>query len=125
MENKKCPVCKKIIIGRTDKKFCSQECKNAYHSRLKKYINASTSQVDKILHRNYAILVELLKRKNYLETTKNQLENKGFVFHYCTSTYINTQNKQCYYVYDYLWFELSNKKVYIKKLPDTIKKNIS
>lgn len=112
MEKRKCPICKKEIKGRSDKKYCSQECKNAYHSRLINYTNKSTVKVDKILHRNYAILVELLGRKQYLETTKNQLEEKGFVFHYCTSTYKNTQNKQCYYIYDYLWFELRNKKVY-------------
>ena len=116
MTKRKCPICKKEIVGRTDKKFCSSICKNNYHSRLKKATISSAEKIDKILHRNRSILLELLINKNKISTSKLSLEKKGFKFNYCTGTYYNTQKKQCYYVYDFMWFELGNQKVYIYRI---------
>ena len=33
---KQCPECEDPIIGRTDKKFCSDGCRNSYNNRVNK-----------------------------------------------------------------------------------------
>jgi predicted nucleic acid-binding Zn ribbon protein len=51
----------KISYGRTDKKFCSEECKNRHHnhkSRSDRFIKRKTISV---LEKNYEILEGLLK----------------------------------------------------------------
>jgi hypothetical protein len=32
----KCKICSKILVGRSDKLFCSLRCKNYYHTNLRK-----------------------------------------------------------------------------------------
>lgn len=113
---KNCPVCKKKIVGRSDKKFCSPTCKSIYHKRLKNATQKATERTDKILHRNRSILLETLLHKDKIKVIKDELEDKGFQFKYCTSVYYNTQNKLCFYVYDYMWYELRDRRVYISKV---------
>lgn len=56
----KCKICKKELKGRSDKKFCSIECKNYYHTNLRRVTNETARALDTILHRNRSILLELL-----------------------------------------------------------------
>ena len=87
-----------------------------YSNRLKKSTRKATYDVDKILHRNRSILLELLLTNKKREVNKQILEEKGFKFNYCTGVYYNTQNKLCFYVYDFLWYELRDKRVFISKI---------
>ena len=32
MKERKCPVCGKDVLGRTDKKFCCDDCRTEYHN---------------------------------------------------------------------------------------------
>ncbi|MBP5229097.1 MAG: hypothetical protein J6Z32_03005 [Bacteroidales bacterium] len=32
MKEKKCPVCGRVVLGRTDKKFCCDDCRTEYHN---------------------------------------------------------------------------------------------
>ena len=116
MPAKNCPICKKKIIGRSDKKFCGSTCKSIYYKRLKMATHKDTERIDKILHRNHSILLVTLMRNDKIEITKSELEDKGFHFRYCTGVYYNTQNKLCFYVYDFMWYELKDRRVYIEKL---------
>lgn len=59
MKNK-CPICKKVFTGRTDKKYCSIKCKSIYNTKLNKVTFNACTQTDKILHRNRSILLEIL-----------------------------------------------------------------
>lgn len=36
MKARKCPACGKDVIGRTDKRFCSDECRIFYNNALRK-----------------------------------------------------------------------------------------
>ncbi|MBK7009823.1 MAG: hypothetical protein IPH36_14925 [Saprospiraceae bacterium] len=60
---KKCKMCPTMFYGRSDKIFCSAKCKTAYHEKLNKVTNEATAKIDKILHRNRSILLEILGKK--------------------------------------------------------------
>ncbi len=115
----KCIICKTKFSGRSDKKFCSVACKNYYHTNLRRVTNLAVEQIDKILHRNRSILLEIVgKYKTEMKIERVTLDNKKFNFKYHTHFQTNSQGKVYYYVYDFAWMEFSNDEVLIvrKKL---------
>jgi hypothetical protein len=60
MPIRKCKMCKSSFEGRSDKIFCSANCKAIYHVKLKKVTNEATDLIDKILHRNRSTLLEIM-----------------------------------------------------------------
>jgi len=99
-----CPICKKNIKGRIDKKFCSISCKSNYHKRLRANTKHATEAIDKILHRNRSILLELMgKNKRQIRIPIIFLEKKKFQFNYVTKYIINSRGKTYNYVYDFAW----------------------
>lgn len=51
----------KINYGRTDKKFCSEECKNRHHNHQLRSSRNAKRRVLSALEKNYSILEEILK----------------------------------------------------------------
>jgi hypothetical protein len=113
--SKKCKQChKKILVGRSDKIFCSIKCKNFYHKELRKKTNKVAIEIDEILHRNRSILYELLgDSKKQLTINRVVLEMKKFRFKYHTHYHINKQGKTYFWVYDFAWMEFSNDAVLV------------
>ena len=112
-----CKICKKEIVGRIDKKFCSLKCKNFYHINLRKVTNNATITIDEILHRNRSILLEILGKNIFQKKIKKEiLVKKNFKFQYMTHYYVNKNQKMYHYVYDFGWMEFSNDEVLIIKL---------
>lgn len=116
MTRKHCPICRKTIIGRLDKKFCSAKCRSDYHLRLKKHTTSVTSGIDKILHRNRAILQEIMgKDRQQMKIPMILLERKKFNFNYITKYHINSKGKTYHYVYDISWMKFSNDEVLLNR----------
>lgn len=110
----KCKICSKNIVGRADKKFCSVRCKNYYHINLRKVSNQAVADINKILHRNRSILLELLgKHKIQIKINRLIVEQKKFNFKYHTHFHINSHGKTFYYVYDLAWMEFSDDEILI------------
>lgn len=60
----KCLHCgRTITYGRTDRKFCSDSCKNTYNNFLRKVHCTYKTRIDKAIARNYTILNNLVKLK--------------------------------------------------------------
>ena len=117
MENsrhKTCPICKSIVVGRSDKRFCSVACKSQYHKRLIGSTALATAKIDSILHRNRSILLELMgKNETQIKIPILELEKKKFNFNYITKFIINKQGKTYHYVYDFSWMSFSSNEVLI------------
>jgi len=114
---KRCIICKKEIHGRTDKKFCSVKCKNNYHTRLRKSTDLAVKEINKILHRNRSILLEIFGRnKTQITVDRLILENKNFNFTYHTHCRTNSKGKLYQYVYDFAWMSFSKDTVLIIRL---------
>jgi endogenous inhibitor of DNA gyrase (YacG/DUF329 family) len=113
---KRCPICKKKVVGRSDKRFCSLDCKNNYHIRLQKHTSNATEETDKILHRNRSILLELMGRsKTRKKISRIILDKKNFSFDYITGFHINTKNKTIHHVYDFSWAIFTDQEVLIMR----------
>ena len=96
---KTCLECGDKIVGREDKKFCSDGCRNAYNNKINKDSTNFMRNVNNKLRKNYRILCELnIEGKS--RTTRNKLMSKGFDFEFFTSI-LNTKTGNTYFfVYD-------------------------
>jgi predicted nucleic acid-binding Zn ribbon protein/YHS domain-containing protein len=112
----KCKICSNIIKGRSDKKFCSVRCKNYYHTNLQRVTDTAVHDINKILHRNRSILIELLgKQITQLKLQRIKLDKKKFNFKYHTHYNVNSEGKTYFFVYDIGWMQFSDNEVLIIK----------
>lgn len=113
---KLCLDCNTIIKGRSDKKFCDDQCRTSYNNKIKIGVASSLKTINKILKQNRSIL-EILCIDGKAKTSKIKLVQHGFNFTYFTHLY-ETQKGQTYkfcYEFGYLdlehdWFLLVKRK---------------
>ena len=112
---KPCLECGEPILGRSDKKFCSTACKNAFYNAKKKETLDIAVEIDGYLHRNRTILKQIMGASKKEIFDRLVLVRAGFQFDYMTNIYINKENKMSRMVYDYGWMDFSDQKVLIVK----------
>lgn len=96
---KGCPECGEKIIGRIDKKFCSDYCRNSYNNNLNKDSKNLLRNINNKLRKNYRILEEL-NPGDKTKTSKSRLLSKGFDFEYFTNIYTTKTGNVYYFVYN-------------------------
>jgi predicted nucleic acid-binding Zn ribbon protein len=96
---KTCLECTEKIVGREDKKFCSDGCRNAYNNKINKDSTNFMRNVNNKLRKNYRILSEL-NADSKSKTTKTKLMSKGFDFEFFTSVYVTKTANTYYFLYD-------------------------
>jgi vacuolar-type H+-ATPase subunit B/Vma2 len=67
-----CPECGEKIVGRIDKKFCSDGCRNAYNNRVNKDSKNLIRNINNRLRKNWRIL-EALNPDQKTKTTRTKL----------------------------------------------------
>lgn len=107
MEKKNCLECGDPLKGRTDKKFCSDYCRNAYNNKVNKESKNLVRNINNRLKKNYKILSELnVSGKTKVSRTK--LYDKGFDFQLFTSIYQTKTGNNYFYIYDEGYLLLEN-----------------
>lgn len=105
--NKMCLECGEKIVGREDKKFCSDGCRNAYNNKINKDSTNFMRNVNNKLRKNYRIL-SALNVDGKSKTTRSKLISKGFDFEFFTNI-LNTKTGNTYYfLYDQGYMALEN-----------------
>ncbi len=104
---KNCLECGDKIVGREDKKFCSDGCRNAYNNKMNKDHTNLMRNINNKLRKNYRILTEL-NPEGKTKTTKNKLISKGFDFDLITSVYTTKTGNTYYFVYDQGYMAVEN-----------------
>jgi len=92
---KTCLECSEKIIGREDKKFCNDSCRNAYNNKINKDSTNFMRNINNKLRKNYRILLEL-NSGGKSKTNRSKLIQKGFDFEYFTNV-LNTSTGNTYY----------------------------
>jgi len=112
--NKVCAVCGEKIKGRSDKKFCSVECRNTHHNQRNRVNSTTIREVHKILRSNYKILSKL-NPEDKSTTHINKMKKMGYNFDYITSIYTTKTGNVYKFVYDQGILELEDGYVAIVK----------
>lgn len=99
MKTKQCLECGEKVIGRSDKKFCNDYCRNAYNNKLNIGDKNLVRNINNALKKNYKILCEL-NITGKTKVSKVKLNQKGFRFDLFTSVYVTKTGSQYYYCYN-------------------------
>lgn len=99
MDAKVCLECGAPILGRADKKYCSDLCRNSYNNSRNRSTNNLVRKINAILKRNRDILEEL-NPAGKTNISKKRLLDAGFNFNYYTNVYQTKQGKKYYFCYD-------------------------
>jgi uncharacterized Zn finger protein (UPF0148 family) len=102
---KTCPECGEPLIGRTDKKFCSDLCRNAHNNIQQSHTNKKLSTTNSILKKNRQILERLIEQRAW-KVSKDKLLQQGFSFYYVTSLHYDLEKSFCFYCYEYGYYAM-------------------
>ena len=97
--DKTCLECGEKIVGREDKKFCSDGCRNAYNNKINKDSTNFMRNVNNKLRKNYRIL-SALNVDGKGKATKSKLLSKGFDFEFFTNILETKTGNTYFFVYD-------------------------
>lgn len=104
---KTCPVCGDPVIGRADKKFCSDHCRATFNHDYRAAVNESIIDMNRTLRNNRNILQSLCPEGKAV-VRKEVLVEKGYDFNCFSSVYL-TSNQTLYYIcYDYAFSPIIN-----------------
>ncbi|CAD0001164.1 MAG TPA: hypothetical protein VF465_15210 [Flavobacterium sp.] len=104
---KTCLECSEKIVGREDKKFCSDSCRNAYNNKINKDSTNFMRNVNNKLRKNYRILSEL-NSEGKSKATRDKMLNKGFDFDFFTNILQTKTGNTYYFLYDQGYRSLDN-----------------
>ncbi|MCB9360208.1 MAG: hypothetical protein H6587_01620 [Flavobacteriales bacterium] len=99
MSKPTCLECGESFVGRADKKFCSDYCRNAYNNKINKDSKNLIRNTNNKLRKNWRILEELNPDKKGT-TSKNKLDSRGFDFNLFTSIYTTKTGDVYYFCYN-------------------------
>ncbi len=100
MIERKCPVCGYEIVGRTDKKYCSDQCRFLANSKQKQFREKPIIEVNQKLRRNRMILKTLCPAGKCV-VRRDVMDAMGYDFTLFNSIFV-TGKKQIYYLcHDY------------------------
>lgn len=96
---KVCLECGEKLLGREDKKFCHDACRNAYNNKRNKDTTNLMRNTHNALRKNYRILSEL-NPSGKTKVSLRELKTAGFDFQYITSLLHTKNNTTYFFVYD-------------------------
>ena len=97
-----CVNCGKTLAGRSDKKYCDDNCRNEYFNKQKEIERKEIRAIDLALKRNRRILKSFFEEEKDTYVKEKALQEKGFVFNYHTHhTVTKTKQDEYLFCYDY------------------------
>jgi len=103
--NRSCLECGARIIGRADKKFCGDMCRNTHNNRLTAFKNNTIRNIDNALKKNRRMLSTLCPA-NKARVLRKALT--GFDFSHFTHLQKTRTGNTYYFVYDMGYLALKN-----------------
>jgi len=95
-----CLDCGEPFIGRSDKKFCTDMCRNSYHNKHNGYRNSLIRFVNHRLRKNRQILSHL-QEQDLAEISRETLTMIGFDWQYFTEESVGKDKILRRYCYDF------------------------
>lgn len=100
-----CLDCGSVLRGRSDKKFCDDQCRSNFNNRMKAGMYTAIKPVNSILRKNHAILSRLCTRDK-IRIKKDELLKQGFNPDYHTHLRQSHNGNTYYFCYEYGFMRL-------------------
>ena len=104
-----CLECGFDLFGRTDKKFCNDQCRTNYHNRKNNNETLFVKPINKILRKNRLILKRALNDSRSMEISMDELLMQGFDFNFYTHKKIINENNVWLCVYEFKYMQKSKR----------------
>jgi len=102
---KKCLTCGDAVKGRSDKKFCCDDCRTQYNNEINRDANLFVSKINRILKKNRRILAEM-NPSGKSKTSREKLLTSGFNFNYFTNEYKTKGGNVYHFCYEHGYIKL-------------------
>lgn len=100
MKNKQCATCGNLLTGRTDKKYCSDQCRYIQNNKNKYDAEYPLLEVNKQLRKNRSILKKLCP-VGKATVRKEVMLAMGYDVTLFSSLFLTTKKQVYYLCYDY------------------------
>lgn len=110
MNDRKCLQCFEELKGRSDQKFCNDQCRSTYNNVQYFDTNIVVKTINRILKKNHSIL-QTLNVLGKSSVNKSVLENKGYYFEYYTQVVSGRTNNIHHFCYDHGYRQLDSNKL--------------
>lgn len=120
MEERTCNECGQGLVGRKDKKFCSDYCRNTFNNRQNEDATNYIRRINNILRKNRRIL-ESMNPKGKITIDGIILAEEGFNFHYYTNEYVTKNGSRYRFCYDQGYLKLDHDKYMLVHKQDYVK----
>ncbi|AQX52013.1 hypothetical protein [Elizabethkingia anophelis] len=94
-----CLECDEKISGRSDKKFCSDGCRNAYNNRQNKDSTNLMRNINNRLRKNYRIMNHI-NEEGKTKISQQKLLSLGFDFSFITQIITYKNGSEYRFIYD-------------------------
>lgn len=108
MIHRTCEECGTPLQGRSDKRFCTDQCRSTHNNRRNRESNLYVREVNLVLRKNRRIL-DSLNPGGRVKVPAARLKDSGFDFRYHTSVGRAQEGGTCYYCYDQGYVPLGKK----------------
>ena len=108
IEKRICLTCGEPVVGRSDKRYCDDGCRNAYNNKLNSVPNNFVRKIDAVLKRNRRVLGEVLGEEKKQKVSRESLLAKGLNFDFFTYQLSNTKGQVYFFVYEYGYLRLGD-----------------
>src|SRR5690606_26270324 len=104
LQKRKCLNCNADLVGRSDKKFCDQHCKSAFHyNKVRAGQRSFYARIDKQLKKNRRLLK--IYNKGGKATVRSEiLLAQGFNPRFFTHSWTSKSGNEYLFVYEYGFF---------------------
>ncbi len=109
---KHCLECGEKMVGRVDKKFCSDHCRNSFNNKQNSDSTNYVRNINNILRKNRRILAEL-NPNGKLKIHRDMLLSKEFNFQYFTNTYTTQKGTVYYFCYEHGYLPMDDNFYYL------------
>jgi len=103
-----CLECGTTLKGRRDKKFCDDQCRNAFNNKLNAEPSPEIRHINLILKKNRKILEDLLPPDGKTKVSGKRLRELGFDQTFMTHTYTTQAGSVYRYCYEFGYLPLEN-----------------
>ncbi len=103
----KCVNCGETIVGRSDKKYCSDQCRYIFNNKNKRSNEKIIIDINKILRKNRIILKQF-NPEGKTTVRKEYLRKLDFNFKFHTHTFTTNNGFSYKFCYEYGYLELDD-----------------
>jgi predicted nucleic acid-binding Zn ribbon protein len=100
METRLCSICNSAIVGRIDKKYCSDQCRYIGNNKNKQQNETTIIETNRVLRKNRTILKKLCPAGK-ATVRREVLEGMGYDTATFSSLFITAKKEIYYLCYDY------------------------